>query len=185
MTKELVKNLKENKYFSIGNSYYEINNVTDDDLEYVSFGGGFVKKIPLNAQEINEDFNNSKLKFTNKVPSIYKTAKLSFDHWENDNLECYNLKNHNWNGWSYCYATLEQVKKFNSIQKKYGLSSGLYQGTDIFKIIDDDTITIKEYETYEKDKMETLTIKSHMINCDGVDVKVFDLMSCNWTWSEE
>ena len=67
---------------------------------------------------------------------------------------------------------------------EHGLSNGLYEGTDIFKIIDNDTITIKEYETYEHDKMELITIKSDIINYNGADInpKVFDLMSANWCW---
>ena len=54
------------------------------------------------------------------------------------------------------------------------------------QLIDDETITIKEYEQLEANKMELITIKSDIINYNGKDInpKVFDLMSANWCWSQ-
>ena len=187
MDKNLIKNIEENKFFRVGETFYDIDKIENDHIVFCTFGGGFMTKVSLNDKRLNKDFYNGDLTFFKKVPYIYQLVELYLEGWqENENLKAYNLKYHNWNGWSHCYAPLDQVLKFNEYQKnsEHGLANGLYEGTDIFKIIDNDTITIKEYETYEYDKMELITIKSDIINYNGADIspKVFDLMSANWCW---
>ena len=187
MNNNLIKNFKENKFFAVGNDVFDINKIENNNLHYCRFGGGFSQKISMDDKQLNKDYVSGKITLLNKIPTVYQSAELYLDGWlDGENLEAYTLKFHNWNGWSHCYAPLEQVMKFNEYQKnsEHGLSDGLYKDTDIFKIIDNDTITIKEYETYEADKMELITIKSHIINCNNKEIKVFDLMSCNWCWSQ-
>ena len=187
MDKNLIKNIEENKFFRVGDTFYDIDKIENDHLIFCTFGGGFQTKISLNDKKLNKDFYNGDLTFFEKVPYIYQSVELYLEGWkENENLKAYNLKFHNWNGWSHCYAPLDQVIKFNEYQKnsEHGLANGLYEDTDIFKIIDDETITIKEYEQLEANKMELITIKSDIINYNGKDIKpkVFDLMSANWCW---
>ena len=70
---------------------------------------------------------------------------------------------------------LDQIKKFNEIQKKT-LDS---EPSSIFKIIDNDNIQIKMF-----DEDEWITIERSEFVVNGETIKAFDV-SLGWTWSEE
>ena len=70
---------------------------------------------------------------------------------------------------------LDQIKKFNEIQKKT-LDS---EPSSIFKIIDNDSIQIKMF-----DEDEWITIERSEFVVNGKTIKAFDV-SLGWTWSEE
>jgi hypothetical protein len=70
---------------------------------------------------------------------------------------------------------LDQIEKFNEIQKKT-LDS---EPTSIFKIIDEDSIQIKMF-----DEEDWVGIEAEYIDVNGQTKKVFDI-SLGWTWSEE
>ena len=79
---------------------------------------------------------------------------------------------------------LDQVKKLNELAKKSGMGDHL-----LFKIVDDDTLTIEEEIDFNEETQSTVyeskIIKSVSIEVEGKKVKTFDLNSCNWCWSEE
>ena len=85
------------------------------------------------------------------------------------------MHEYKWNGWSMPMVELDQIKKFNEIQKKT-LDS---EPTSIFKIIDEDSIQIKMF-----DEDDWIGIEAEYIDVNGQTKKVFDI-SLGWTWSEE
>ena len=175
--KELIKN---NKYmcdhYNNNDHYMEITKFENNKLSVCPQGGGFVKSIDINNQSFIDDVRNEKIKFTNSFPMEWKKVKLYHDHWVEDNhyIEGY-VTNHKWNGWSIPMVELDQIKKFNKIQK----ATKYMDDFAIFKIIDDKNISIKDYN-----EDEIITIERSEFNCNGKTIKAFDV-SMGWTWSEE
>jgi len=120
------------------------------------------------------------------MPFVWKKVKLFHDHWLSDKtdengiatiehyIEGY-VTTHKWNGWSIPMVELDQIEKFNEIQKKT-LDS---EPSSIFKIIDNDSIQIKMF-----DEEDWETIEFSLIPFKEEVLKVFDV-SLGWTWSEE
>jgi hypothetical protein len=183
--KELIKN---NKYMCSSNNdhYMEITELKDNKMSICPQGGGFVKSIDINNKSFIDDVRNEKIKFTNSMPMIWKKVKLFHDHWLSDSvnengeytiehyIEGY-VTNHKWNGWSIPMVELDQIKKFNQIQKK--TMDG--EPTSIFKIIDDENISIRDFN-----EDEIITLERSEFNVNGKTIKAFDV-SLGWTWSEE
>ena len=183
--KELIKN---NKYIcnSDNKNYMEITEFKDNKISICPQGGGFVKSIDINNGKFIDDVVSKKIKFTNDMPMIWKKVKLYHDHWLSDEtvevngrvkiehyIEGY-VTNHKWNGWSIPMVELDQIKKFNQIQKK--TMDG--KPTSIFKIIDNENISIKDFN-----EDEIITIERSEFNVNGKTIKAFDV-SLGWTWSE-
>jgi hypothetical protein len=70
---------------------------------------------------------------------------------------------------------LDQIKKFNEIQKK----TNSITDHELFKIIDDKNISIRDFN-----ENDIITIERSEFNCNGKTIKAFDV-SLGWTWSEE
>ena len=177
--KELIKN---NKYIcnSDNKNYMEITEFKDNKISICPQGGGFVKSINIDNGKFIDDVVSEKIKFTNDMPMEWKKVKLFHDHWvsENNEIEHYiegYVTNHKWNGWSIPMVELDQIEKFNRIQKK--TLDG--ESSSIFKIIDEDSIKIRMF-----DEDEWVGIEVSYINVDNKQLKVFDV-SLGWTWSEE
>jgi len=173
--KELIKN---NKYMcnSENTNYYEITKLEDEKMFICPQGGGFVKSINIMNEKFIDSVRNEKIKFTNLFPKKWKKVKLYHDHWIENKyyIEGY-VTNHKWNGWSIPMVELDQIKKFNKIQKK----TNSIADYELFKIIDDKNISIKDYN-----EDEIITIERSEFNCNGKTIKAFDV-SMGWTWSEE
>ena len=174
--------IKSSKYFYNNESkrFFDISNFEGNKLSICPQGGGFVKSINITDQEFINDFQKNKFEFTNQMPFVWKKVKLFHDHWLSDDnkvehfIEGY-VTEHKWNGWSIPMVELDQIEKFNEIQKKT-LDS---QSSSIFKIIDKNNISIRMF-----DEDEWITIESSEINVGGKKLNVFDV-SLGWTWSEE
>lgn len=174
--------IKSSKYFYNNESkrFFDISNFEGNKLSICPQGGGFVKSINITDQEFINDFKKNKFEFTNQMPFVWKKVKLFHDHWLSDDnkvehfIEGY-VTEHKWNGWSIPMVELDQIEKFNEIQKKT-LDS---QSSSIFKIIDKNNISIRMF-----DEDEWITIESSEINVGGKKLNVFDV-SLGWTWSEE
>ena len=180
------KKIKSSKYFLREKNYYDISSFENNILSICPQGGGFVKFIDVTKKSFINDFKNGKFDFKNDMPFVWKKAKLYHDHWlsnsKNENgeytIEHYILgyvTNHKWNGWSIPMVELDQIEKFNEIQKK--TLDG--ESSSIFKIIDEDSIKIRMF-----DEDEWVGIEVSYINVDNKQLKVFDV-SLGWTWSEE
>ena len=175
--------IKTNKYLfkKQKNRYFNISNFEKNKLSVCPQGGGFVQSVDITEQKFINDFKNEKIIFKNELPMVYKKVKLYHDHWIADNridLEHYidgYVTEQKWNGWSIPMVELDQIKKFNEIQKKT-LDS---EPTSLFKIIDEDNIEIKMF-----DEEEWIKIESENISVNNQTKKVFDI-SLGWTWSEE
>ena len=182
------KKIKASKYFLRENNYYDISSFKNNILSICPQGGGFVKFIDVTKKSFINDFKKGKFNFKNDMPFVWKKVKLFHDHWLVDNspigydgnlplkyfIEGY-VTTHKWNGWSIPMVEIDQIEKFNEIQKKTMDS----QSSSIFKIIDKNNISIRMF-----DEDEWVTIESSEINVDGKKLKVFDV-SLGWTWSEE
>ena len=175
--------IKTNKYLFIKqkNTYFDINKFEKNKLSINRQGGGFVKSVDITDQNFINDFKNEKIIFKNELPIVYKKVKFYHDHWIADNridlayyIEGY-ASEYKWNGWSMPMVELDQIEKFNEIQKKT-LDS---EPTSIFKIIDEDSIQIKMF-----DEDDWIGIEAEYIDVNGQTKKVFDI-SLGWTWSEE
>jgi hypothetical protein len=179
--------IKTNKYLfkKEKNRYYDINKFEKNKLSINPQGGGFVQSVDITDQNFINDFKNEKIIFKNELPMVYKKVKLYHDHWLSDNhvngerdiehyIEGY-VHEYKWNGWSMPMVELDQIEKFNEIQKKT-LDS---EPTSIFKIIDEDSIQIKMF-----DEDDWIGIEAEYIDVNGQTKKVFDI-SLGWTWSEE
>jgi len=174
--------IKSSKYFynNENKRYYDISKFEGNKLSICPQGGGFVGSLDITNQSFIKRFLNNKIEFTNQMPFVWKKVKLYHDHWISDDnkiehfIEGY-VTEHKWNGWSIPMVELDQIEKFNQIQKKT-LDS---QSSSIFKIIDKDNISIRMF-----DEDEWVTIESSEINVGGKKLKVFDV-SLGWTWSEE
>ena len=185
--KELIKN---NKYIcnSDNKNYMEITKVDweDNKISICPQGGGFVKSINIDNGKFIDDVVSEKIKFTNDMPMVWKKVKLFHDHWLSDSvnengeyiikhyIEGY-VTNHKWNGWSIPMVELDQIKKFNQIQKK----TLDCEPTSIFKIIDDENISIRDFN-----EDEIITLERSEFDVNGKTIKAFDV-SLGWTWSEE
>jgi len=183
--KELIKN---NKYIcnSDNKNYMEITEFKDNKISICPQGGGFVKSIDIDNGKFIDDVVSEKIKFTNDMPMEWKKVKLFHDHWLSDSvnengeytiehyIEGY-VTNHKWNGWSIPMVELDQIKKFNQIQKK--TMDG--EPTSIFKIIDDENISIRDFN-----EDEIITLERSEFSVNGKTIKAFDV-SMGWTWSEE
>ena len=170
--------IKTSKYFYNNESkrYFDISKFEGNKLSICPQGGGFVKSIDITDQNFVNDFKNNKFEFTNQMPFVWKKVKLFHDHWIEGKhfIEGY-VTEHKWNGWSIPMVELDQIKKFNEIQKKTMDS----EPSSIFKIIDNDNIQIKMF-----DEEDWTTIEFSLIPVKGEVIKVFDV-SLGWTWSEE
>ena len=179
--KELIrKKIKSSKYFLRENNYYDISSFKNNILSISPQGGGFVKFIDVTKESFINDFKKGKFNFKNDMPMEWKKVKLFHDHWISDNNEIEHyiegyVTNHKWNGWSIPMVELDQIKKFNDIQKK--TMDG--ESSSIFKIIDEDSIQIRMF-----DEDELIGIEASYININNEQIKVFDV-SMGWTWSEE
>ena len=179
--------IKTNKYLfkKEKNRYFDINKFEKNKLSINPQGGGFVQSVDITDQKFINDFNNERIIFKNELPMVYKKVKFYHDHWLSDNhvngerdiehfIEGYTC-DYKWNGWSIPMVELDQIEKFNKIQKET-LDS---EPTSIFKIIDEDSIQIKMY-----DEDNWIGIEAEYIDVNGQTKKVFDI-SLGWTWSEE
>tara|TARA_R100000951_G_scaffold100568_1_gene91417 strand:+ start:600 stop:1211 length:612 start_codon:yes stop_codon:yes gene_type:complete len=179
--------IKTNKYLfkKQNNRYFDISNFEKNKLSVCPQGGGFVQSVDITEQKFINDFKNEKIIFKNELPFVWKKVKLYHDHWLSDNhvngerdiehfIEGY-VTEHKWNGWSIPMVEIDQIKKFNEIQKKT-LDS---QSSSIFKIIDKDNISIRMF-----DEDEWITIERSEFVVNGKTIKAFDV-SLGWTWSEE
>jgi hypothetical protein len=179
--------IKKNKYLfkKEKNRYFDINKFEKNKLSINPQGGGFVQSVDITDQNFINDFKNEKIIFKNELPMVYKKVKLWHDHWLSDNhvngerdIEHFivgYVHEYKWNGWSMPMVELDQIEKFNEIQKKT-LDS---EPTSIFKIIDEDSIQIKMF-----DEDDWIGIEAEYIDVNGQTKKVFDI-SLGWTWSEE
>ena len=174
--------IKSSKYFynNENKRYYDISKFEGNKLSICPQGGGFVGSLDITNQSFIKRFLDNKIEFTNQMPFVWKKVKLYHDHWVDDKYFVkYFIKGyvteHKWNGWSIPMVELDQIEKFNQIQKKT-LDS---QSSSIFKIIDKNNISIRMF-----DEDEWITIESSEINVGGKKLKVFDV-SLGWTWSEE
>ena len=175
--------IKTNKYLfkKEKNRYFDINKFEKNKLSINPQGGGFVQSVDITDQNFINDFKNEKIIFKNELPMVYKKVKLYHDHWIADNridlahyIEGF-VHEYKWNGWSMPMVELDQIEKFNEIQKKT-LDS---EPSSIFKIIDNDSIQIKMF-----DEEDWETIEFSLIPFKEEVLKVFDV-SLGWTWSEE
>ena len=196
MSKNIIEKIKstENKngvksYFCLPDfsAYNSISEVKDNRLFFTAMGGGFVHSIDLDNPKFVRDVKEGKVIFTDQPPKpIYKKVKLSLD--SIGEIIGYSLQERKWNGWSIVQVELDQVKKFNELAKNSSRSN-FFNNTTVFKIVDEDTLTIEEEIDFNEETQstvyETNTIKSVSIEVDGKKVKTFDLNSCNWCWSEE
>ena len=196
MNKNIIEKIKstENKngvksYFCLPDfsAYNSISEVKDNRLFFTAMGGGFVHSIDLDNPKFVRDVKEGKVIFTDQPPKpIYKKVKLSLD--SIGEIIGYSLQERKWNGWSIVQVELDQVKKFNELAKNSSRSN-FFNNTTVFKIVDEDTLTIEEEIDFNEETQstvyETNTIKSVSIEVDGKKVKTFDLNSCNWCWSEE
>ena len=164
-------------------AYESISEIKDNKLLFTSMGGGFVRSIDLDNPQFVKEVEEGKVIFTDQPPKpIYKKVKLSLD--SIGEIIGYSLQERKWNGWSIVQVELDQVKKLNELAKKSGMGDRL-----LFKIVDDDTLTIEEEIDFNEETQSTVyeskIIKSVSIEVEGKKVKTFDLMSYNWCWSEE
>ena len=180
--------IKSSKYFynNENKRYYDISKLEGNKLSISPQGGGFVGSLDITTQSFINRFLNNKVEFTNQMPFVWKKVKLFHDHWLSDKtdengiatiehyIEGY-VTEHKWNGWSIPMVELDQIEKFNKIQKKT-LDS---EPSSIFKIIDNDSIQIKMF-----DEEDWTTIEFSLIPVNNEVFKVFDI-SLGWTWSEE
>ena len=180
---ELRKTINNNRFLFYPklNLYRQIVQLDKNKLSVCNQGGGFVKSIDITDEKFLEDIDNGTIVFKLTIPFEYKKVKFYHDHWIADNridiayyIEGY-ASEHKWNGWSIPMVELDQIKKFNEIQKKT-LDS---EPTSIFKIIDEDNIEIKMF-----DEDDWIKIEAEHIDVNGKTKKVFDI-SLGWTWSEE
>jgi hypothetical protein len=192
MNKNIIEKIKSTKnkngvksYFCLPNfsAYESISEVKENKLLFTSMGGGFVRSIDLDNPKFIRDVEEGKIIFTDQPPKpIYKKVKLLLD--SIGEIMGYSLQERKWNGWSIVQVELDQVKKLNELAKKSGMKDHL-----LFKIVDDDTLTIEEEIDFNEETQSTVyeskIIKSVSIEVEGKKVKTFDLMSCNWCWSEE
>jgi hypothetical protein len=181
--------IKSSKYFynNENKRYYEISKFEGNKLSICPQGGGFVGSLNITDQSFIKRYLDNKIEFTNQMPFVWKKVKLFHDHWLSDDIVEVNGKvkidyfiegyvtEHKWNGWSIPMVELDQIEKFNEIQKKT-LDS---EASSIFKIIDEDSIQIKMF-----DEDEWVGIEASHIDVNNETIKVFDV-SLGWTWSEE
>jgi len=170
--------IKKNKYLlkKEKNRYFDINKFEKNKLSINPQGGGFVQSVDITDQNFINDFKNKKIIFKNELPMVYKKVKLYHDHWiEGKHFIKGYVTEHKWNGWSIPMVELDQIEKFNEIQKKT-LDS---EASSIFKIIDEDSIQIKMF-----DEDEWVGIEASHIDVNNETIKTFDV-SLGWTWSEE
>ena len=187
---ELRKTINNNRFLFYPklNLYRQIVQLDKNKLSVCNQGGGFVKSIDITDEKFLEDIDNGTIVFKLTIPFEYKKVKLFHDHWLVDNspigfdgnlplkhfIEGYTTIQ-KWNGWSMPMVELNQIKKFNDIQKKT-LDN---EPTSIFKIIDENNIEIKMF-----DEEDWIKIESENISVNNQTKKVFDI-SLGWTWSEE
>ena len=181
--------IKSSKYFynNENKRYYDISKFEGNKLSICPQGGGFVGSLDITNKSFIKRFLDNKIEFTNQMPFVWKKVKLFHDHWlSNDTVEVNGkvkidyfiegyVTEHKWNGWSIPMVELDQIEKFNKIQKKT-LDS---EASSIFKIIDEDSIQIKMF-----DEDEWVGIEASHIDVNNETIKAFDV-SLGWTWSEE
>lgn len=170
---EIRKQVKNNSYLFLKKSdiYLEINNEQKNKLQCSPVGGGFVKNVDITSFDFLLDYEKGNIKFVNEIPRSFEKMKLFHDHWNDNYIEGYVDPIHRWNGWFCPLVELDQIRKFNDIQKSTQMSDDY----SLFKIIDEDTISITDIN-----ENDVITIKSQKLK----DKKVFDI-SLGWTWSAE
>ena len=178
---ELRKTINSNRFLFYPklNLYRQIVQLDKNKLSVCNQGGGFVKSIDITDEKFLEDIDNGTIVFKLTIPFEYKKVKLFHDHWLDDTgikhfIEGYTTIQR-WNGWSVPMVELDQIKEFNEIQKL----TEYYFDHSTFKIINDDKISIIDFN-----EREEIIIESQEIKVDGETKKVFDL-ALGWTWSEE
>ena len=178
---ELRKTINNNRFLFYPklNLYRQIVQLDKNKLSVCNQGGGFVKSIDITDEKFLEDIDNGTIVFKLTIPFEYKKVKLFHDHWLGDTgikhfIEGYTTIQR-WNGWSVPMVELDQIKEFNEIQKL----TEYYFDHSTFKIINDDKISIIDFN-----EREEIIIESQEIKVDGETKKVFDI-SLGWTWSEE
>jgi len=178
---ELRKTINNNRFLFYPklNLYRQIVQLDKNKLSVCNQGGGFVKSIDITDEKFLEDIDNGTIVFKLTIPFEYKKVKLFHDHWLGDTgikhfIEGYTTIQR-WNGWSVPMVELDQIKEFNEIQKL----TEYYFDHSTFKIINDDKISIIDFN-----EREEIIIESQEIKVDGETKKVFDL-ALGWTWSEE
>jgi hypothetical protein len=183
---ELRKTINNNRFLFYPklNLYRQIVQLDKNKLSVCNQGGGFVKSIDITDEGFLKDIDNGDIVFKLTMPFEFKKVKLFHDHWLGDNeinderelnhtIEGY-VTIRKWNGWSLPYVELDQIKKFNEIQKL----TDYYFDHSTFKIINDNKISIIDFNDREE-----IIIERELINVDGKTKKVFDI-SLGWTWSE-
>src|SRR6056300_187482 len=183
---ELRKTINNNRFLFYPklNLYRQIVQLDKNKLSVCNQGGGFVKSIDITDEGFLKDIDNGDIVFKLTMPFEFKKVKLFHDHWLGDNeinderelnhtIEGY-VTIQKWNGWSLPYVELDQIKKFNEIQKL----TEYYFDHSTFKIINDNKISIIDFN-----EREEIIIESEEIKVDGKTKKVFDI-SLGWTWSE-
>ena len=178
---ELRKTINNNRFLFYPklNLYRQIVQLDKNKLSVCNQGGGFVKSINITDEKFLEDIDNGTIVFKLTIPFEYKKVKLFHDHWLDDIgikhfIEGYTTIQR-WNGWSVPMVELDQIKEFNEIQKL----TEYYFDHSTFKIINDDKISIVDFN-----EREEIIIESQEIKVDGETKKVFDV-ALGWTWSEE
>lgn len=167
--------IKDNKflYYPKTQEYRSIVSLDKNDLNYCLVGGGFVRRIDINNEDFIQDIKKGNIQFISKIPTKFKKIKLYHDHWNDQFIYGYVNLNHRWNGWFCPLVELNQIKRFNTIQKHNDSN----ENTDLFKIINDNQISIIDFNDQEE-----IIIDSEDLIINGKIKKVFDV-SLGWTWS--
>lgn len=174
---EIRKKIKSNKFLWLKKSdiYLSIVSLDRNKLQTSPIGGGFVKNVDIGSFDFLLDYEKGNFKFVDEVPRDWNRMKVYHDHWEDAFIYAYVDPRQRWNGWYCPKVELSQIKKFNKIQKSTQMSDDY----SLFKIIDEDTISIIDFNDKEE-----IIIKSEDFDINGKKIKVFDI-SMGWTWSAE
>jgi len=178
---ELRKTINNTKflYHTKYDIYDEIVKLDKNKLSICKQGGGFVKSIDITDQDFLNDVDKGNIKFVHEVPPQFEIINVFHDHWNDQYIRAYVNLRHRWNGWFCPLVELSQIKRFNTIQKH----NGCKEDTDLFKIINDNQISIIDFNDKEEiiiDSEDFNLFKHH----NGKKIKVFDI-SLGWTWSGE
>ena len=77
MDKNLIKNIEENKFFRVGETFYDIDKIENDHIVFCTFGGGFMTKVSLNDKRLNKDFYNGDLTFFKSALYLFISRIIS------------------------------------------------------------------------------------------------------------
>lgn len=184
---EIVTNKKYFYDTDTKSNYRNISEIKDNRLFFTNYGGGFVRSVSLENNDFVKAIEEKKITFTNDEPfDEYHIGKIYLECYEGgkpfDYVEGYISNNKFWNGWRIVNMTLEGIKKHNHLILQSNNFADLNNdpNSPIFKIIDDDTIELKD----EEEEGGKIIIKSHELIHEGKKIKVFDPCSMGWCWSE-